>query len=153
MSEISIHRTHALGLAQARRIAERWADEARERLGMDCSVIRGEYSDTVEFGRSGVQGRLIVAADHFDLQARLGFLLGAFSARITREIEGNLDRLLGAGAAEAPTAPARSKAARSKPTAAAGPTSPARSTQPAKPAKPAARPPRRPARKAARGPT
>jgi putative polyhydroxyalkanoate system protein len=147
LSEIRIHRDHELGLAQARRIAERWADEARQRLGMDCSLIRGEYSDTVEFSRSGVQGRLVVAADHFDLQARLGFLLGAFSARITREIEGNLDRLLGAGTGVAAPAPARSKAARRKPTAAPGPT--ARST---KPAKPAATPPRRPARKAARGP-
>lgn len=147
MSEIRIHRAHALGLAQARRIAERWADEARERLGMDCSLIRGEYSDTVEFARSGVQGRLVVAADHFDLQARLGFLLGAFSQRITREIEGNLDRLLGAQADDS-----------AEPAPPAQPAQPARSTKqakqakPARPAKPAATPPRRPARKAARGP-
>jgi len=146
LSEIRIHRAHDLGLAQARRIADRWADEARERLGLDCSVIRGDYSDTVEFARSGVQGRLVVAADHFDLEARLGFLLGAFSQRITREIENNLDRLLGAAAAEAvpaaaadnAPAPARAKAAKSVKTA---------------PAKPLGRPPRRPARKAARGPT
>jgi putative polyhydroxyalkanoate system protein len=137
LSEIHIHRAHGLGLAQARRIAERWTDEARERLGLDCSVIRGEYSDTVEFGRSGVQGRLVVAADHFDLQARLGFLLGAFSQRIAREIEGNLDRLLGAPTGGAEPAP---------------PAKRTRSARPAKPAKPAATPPRRPARKAARGP-
>jgi putative polyhydroxyalkanoate system protein len=146
LSEIRIHRAHALGLAQARRIAERWADEARERLGMDCSLIRGEYSDTVEFGRSGVQGRLVVAADHFDLQARLGFLLGAFSQRITREIEGNLDRLLGAQAGGAEPAPSAQPARSTKPT------KPARPARPAKPAKPAATPPRRPARKAARRP-
>ena len=148
MTDIHIHRAHDLGLAQARQVAERWAEEARERLGMDCSLIRGEYSDTVEFARSGVQGRLVVAADHFDLQARLGFLLGAFSQRISREIENNLDRLLGAGggaaasAAERP-APAGAGRAGAKPARSAAAKS-------AKPARPAARPPRRRARKAAR---
>jgi putative polyhydroxyalkanoate system protein len=61
---------------------------------MECTVIEGETSDTVEFTRSGVNGRLIVAADHFDLDAKLGFLLGAFSGTIEREIEKNLDALL-----------------------------------------------------------
>jgi len=48
----------------------------------------------VEFTRAGVNGRLIVAADHFDLDATLGFLLGAFSRTIEGEIEKNLDELL-----------------------------------------------------------
>ena len=41
-----------------------------------------------------MNGRLIVAADHFDLDAKLGFLLGAFSKTIEGEIEKNLDDLL-----------------------------------------------------------
>jgi hypothetical protein len=57
-------------------------------------VIEGELSDTVEFTRAGVRGELIVAADHFDLHAKLGFLLGAFSRTIEREILANLDALL-----------------------------------------------------------
>jgi putative polyhydroxyalkanoate system protein len=61
---------------------------------MECTVVEGETSDTVEFTRSGVNGRLIVAADHFDLDAKLGFLLGAFSKTIEGEIEKNLDSLL-----------------------------------------------------------
>ena len=48
----------------------------------------------MEFTRTGVNGRLIVAPDHFDLDAKLGFLLGAFSKTIEREIEKNLDTLL-----------------------------------------------------------
>ena len=64
--------------------------------------IEGETSDTVEFTRSGVNGTLIVAADHFDLNAKLGFLLGAFSETIEGEIERNLDELLAAGAPEGP---------------------------------------------------
>jgi putative polyhydroxyalkanoate system protein len=65
---------------------------------MECTVIEGETSDTVEFTRAGVNGRLIVAADHFDLQAKLGFLLGAFSKTIEGEITKNLDALLAAPA-------------------------------------------------------
>jgi hypothetical protein len=62
-------------------------------------VLEGETSDTVEFTRSGVSGTLIVAPDHFDLHAKLGFLLGAFAKTIEAEIEKNLDDLLGAAAA------------------------------------------------------
>ena len=61
---------------------------------MECSVLEGETSDTVSFTRAGVNGELIVAADHFDLQAKLGFLLGAFSKTIEAEILKNLDTLL-----------------------------------------------------------
>lgn len=35
-----------------------------------------------------------MAPDHFDLDAKLGFLLGAFSKTIEHEIEKNLDTLL-----------------------------------------------------------
>ena len=72
MPDIRIHREHKLGLAEARKIAGEWACEVESRFGMACSTIQGETSDTVEFTRSGVKGRLIVAADHFDLDAKLG---------------------------------------------------------------------------------
>jgi putative polyhydroxyalkanoate system protein len=63
---------------------------------MSCTVVEGDFSDTVEFTRSGVNGTLVVAADHFELKARLGFLLGAFSQTIETEIQKNLDELLAA---------------------------------------------------------
>lgn len=94
MPDIHIHREHRLGLSKARKIAWRWAEEVEQQFGMSCSVLEGETSDTVEFTRSGVNGRLIVAADHFDLDAKLGFLLGAFSKTIEAQIEKNLDELL-----------------------------------------------------------
>jgi len=106
--DIRIHRDHKLGLAEARKIAWQWAEEVETRFDMACTVIEGEYSDTVEFKRSGVNGTLTVAADHFDLDAKLGFLLGAFSGTIEREILKNLDTLLAKSAAaprkKAPTA-------------------------------------------------
>ena len=94
MSEIRIHREHQLGLARARKVAWAWAEEVEQRFGMECGVLEGETSDTVEFTRSGVNGRLIVAGDHFDLEAKLGFLLGAFARTIETEILNKLDELL-----------------------------------------------------------
>ena len=94
MPDIKIHRDHSLGLAKARKIAWQWAEDVEKKFDMECTVIEGETSDTVEFTRSGVNGRLIVAADHFDLDAKLGFLLGAFSKTIEAEIQKNLDALL-----------------------------------------------------------
>lgn len=94
MPDIHIHREHALGLAKARKIAWQWAEEVEKKFDMECTVLEGETSDTVQFTRSGVKGELIVTPEHFDLTARLGFLLGAFSKTIEAEIEKNLDALL-----------------------------------------------------------
>ena len=94
MPDIRIHRKHKLGLAKAREIAWQWAEDVEEKFDMECTVIEGETRDTVEFKRLGVSGSLVVAADHFDLDAKLGFLLGAFSKTIENEIEHNLDALL-----------------------------------------------------------
>jgi len=94
MPDIHIHRDHTLGLAKARKVAWSWAEEVEAKFDMECTVIEGETSDTVEFTRSGVKGQLIVAADHFDLSARLGLLLGAFASKIQSEIERELDALL-----------------------------------------------------------
>ncbi len=106
MPDIRIHRKHSLGLAKARKIAWTWAEDVEKKFDMECTVLEGETSDTVEFKRSGVSGELIVAADHFDLNARLGMLLGAFAKTIEGEIERNLDGLLGkAGAAAKKAAP------------------------------------------------
>ena len=94
MSEIRIRREHELGLKTAREVAADWAEQCRTEFDMQCELLRGETSDTVEFRRSGVHGRLVVAADHFDLEARLGFLLGAFSKRIEAAIRDNLEQQL-----------------------------------------------------------
>ena len=111
MADIKIHRDHALGLAKARKLAWAWAEEVEKKFDMECTVIEGETSDTVEFSRSGCQGQLVVAADHFDLQAKLGFLLGAFSKTIEGEIEKNLDKLVGDASAARPSAKASIKPA------------------------------------------
>jgi putative polyhydroxyalkanoate system protein len=108
MPDIKIRRDHSLGLAKARKVAWQWAEEVEKKFDMQCTVVEGEFSDTVQFTRSGVNGRLIVAADHFDLDAKLGFLLGAFARTIEGEIQKNLDVLLAKSAAAAKT-PSRRK--------------------------------------------
>ena len=107
MADINIHREHTLGLAKARKVAWQWAEDVEQKFGMECTVLEGKTSDTVEFTRAGVNGELIVAADHFDLKARLGFLLGVFAKTIEGEILENLDDLLSKSAR-----PARKKAAK-----------------------------------------
>ena len=109
MPDIRIHRDHSLGLAKARKVAWQWAETAEQKFDMECTVIEGATSDTVEFTRSGVNGTLVVAADHFDLHAKLGFLLGAFSKTIETEIQQNLDQLLGDAAKAKPAAKAAKK--------------------------------------------
>jgi putative polyhydroxyalkanoate system protein len=94
MPDIKIHRKHRLGLTKARKIAWKWAEHVEQRFDMECTVLEGDAEDTVEFRRIGVNGTLTVAADRFDLHARLGLLLGAFSKTIEAEIERNLDALL-----------------------------------------------------------
>jgi putative polyhydroxyalkanoate system protein len=100
MADIHIHREHGLGLAKARKMAWQWAEAAEAKFAMECTVIEGKTSDVVEFTRAGVDGRLVVDADAFDLTARLGLLLGAFRTRIESEIEEYVDSLI-AGAKKA----------------------------------------------------
>lgn len=99
MPDIKIHREHTLGLAKARKIALKWAEDAEKKFEMECTILEGDDTDTVEFKRSGVNGQLLVAADRFELNAKLGFLLGAFAKTIEGEIEKNLDALLAGGKA------------------------------------------------------
>jgi putative polyhydroxyalkanoate system protein len=92
--DIHIHRDHKLGLAEARKLAFRWAEMAEEKLEMACTYEEGKTSDLVSFTRSGVNGELKVTRNSFELDARLGFLLGVFKERIETEIVSNLDELL-----------------------------------------------------------
>ena len=94
MPDIHITRKHALGLHAARQLAFRWAEEAEERLGMECVYEEGKTSDLVTFKRLGAHGELNVTKDGFDLHARLGVLLGVYRDRIETEIVKNLDELL-----------------------------------------------------------
>ncbi|MDP2016491.1 polyhydroxyalkanoic acid system family protein [Hydrogenophaga sp.] len=96
MADIHIERDHQLGMGGARKLAWRWAEQAENDFDMSCTYEEGDDCDEVQFTRSGVTGTLKVSADKFELDARLGFLLGAFKERIESEIVKNLDELLAA---------------------------------------------------------
>ena len=94
MADIHINRKHALGLAKARDIAFKWAEDVEYKLDMACTYEEGKTEDCVSFTRSGVNGMLLVTKDDFELKAKLGFLIGAFKDKIEAEINKNLDALL-----------------------------------------------------------
>ena len=94
MADIHIHRTHKLGMAQARKVAFSWAEHVEENLDMACTYEEGKHEDCVNFTRSGGNGTLMVTKDGFELRAKLGFLVGAFKDKIEAEIRKNLDTLL-----------------------------------------------------------
>ncbi|MEY4735900.1 MAG: hypothetical protein RL302_219 [Pseudomonadota bacterium] len=99
MADLHILREHALGLPAARKIAMQWAEQVESEFDMECTYEENKTSDVVTFVRSGVNGTLQVNKDRFELNAKLGFLLGAFKHRIEAEIVKNLDTLLAPKAA------------------------------------------------------
>ena len=96
MPDIRIERDHGLGLTRARQLARQWADEAERRLQVRCETEEGRSEDIVRFTRPGVNGRVRVTAERFELEATLGFLFVAFRVTIAREIESHLDGVLAA---------------------------------------------------------
>ncbi|MDB5892151.1 MAG: hypothetical protein JWP47_2982 [Polaromonas sp.] len=94
MADIHIERQHGMSLAQARKAAFQWAEQAEQKFDMECTYEEGADCDAVSFKRSGVTGTLTVDAKTFELQAKLGFLLGAFREKIEGEIVKNLDALI-----------------------------------------------------------
>lgn len=115
MADLKLHRDHTLGLARARKVALKWAEHVEETLDMECTIIEGDDEDVLEFTRSGVDGRMTVAADHFALEAKLGFLLKPFVGKIEAEVSRQLDEALAKEAAKAtkPGKPAAKPAAKS----------------------------------------
>ena len=136
MADIHIERDHGMSLAQARKTAFKWAEQAEEKFDMQCTyqegVAGGATADEVSFKRSGVTGTLTVTAVTFTLQAKLGFLLGAFKDKIEGEIVKNLDALIASGG----TSPKITKSVKAHPaTAVEAPSvAPAKKTATKKPA-------------------
>lgn len=109
MADLHIVREHTLGLAKARKVAFKWAEQAEAEFGMRCNYAEGTTGDEVDFSRSGVKGTLQVSKDRFELRAQLGFLVGAFKHTIEAEIVKNLDTLLAPKAETSAAKPARGR--------------------------------------------
>ena len=94
MADLELRRDHTLGLARARKVALKWAEEVEDKLDMECTIIEGDDEDVLEFKRSGVDGRMVIAASFFELEAKLGFLFKPFVGQIEAEVGKQLDEAL-----------------------------------------------------------
>ena len=96
MSEIHYKRMHQLSVKDAKKIAQKAADD----LGKEYDLRSEWEGDTLHFRRSGVDGHMHVTAHYIDLNVKLGFLLRPFKSAFERHIERNLDTLLAASPRE-----------------------------------------------------
>jgi putative polyhydroxyalkanoate system protein len=94
MADLNLRREHTLGLPRARKVALKWAEHVEKKLEMECTLIEGDDEDMLEFKRSGVDGRMIVAATFFELEARLGLMFRPFLGMIEAETRKQLDAAL-----------------------------------------------------------
>jgi putative polyhydroxyalkanoate system protein len=100
MSELKVIREHSLGFERARKVAAKWAELAEQRHETRLKHVQGETADTFEFKRSGVSGLVTVSERHFEITAKLGFLLQPFHAKIESEVIKQLDTALAREAAK-----------------------------------------------------
>ena len=107
MANLHMVREHTLGLAAARKIAQAWAQEVEDEFDMRCTFEAGRDGEIVRFERTGVTGTLQVTAQRFELDAKLGLLLGAFRGRIEAEITRHLEEKLAAGRSSSVSSPGK----------------------------------------------
>lgn len=103
MADIDLKREHDLGLAAARKAADRMAED----LGRKFKLVGSWTGNTLHFDRPGVAGTLALTDKHLHLSVKLGFLLKAMRGPIERAVHEELDALFAKKAA----APARKPAA------------------------------------------
>ncbi|WP_101924819.1 MULTISPECIES: polyhydroxyalkanoic acid system family protein [Luteimonas] len=82
MAGIDITHPHALPKAQARTAVEAVAQKLSERFDMQYDWA----GDTLNFKRSGVDGKIALLPDSLHVTAKLGFLLAAMKGPIEAEI-------------------------------------------------------------------
>jgi putative polyhydroxyalkanoate system protein len=83
MPSIDIRHAHSLPHAKARKAVQEVADKLAERFGFDYDWD----GDTLNFTRSGVDGKIDLAPKSLRVTANLGFLMSAFKGPIESEIK------------------------------------------------------------------
>lgn len=82
MAGIDIRHKHSLPMDKARKAVEQVAKKLAERF----DVTYGWDGDTLNFARSGVDGRIALEPKALHVTAKLGFLLSALQGPIEAEI-------------------------------------------------------------------
>ncbi len=103
MADISLNRTHQLGLKGAKAAADKMSVKLNEKFDLVCTW----NGDTLHFQRSGVNGKMIVTETHMQLEVTLGFLLKAMKGPIEKSVVENLDNALAAAKPATGKAPAK----------------------------------------------
>lgn len=94
MPLIHIEHPHTLGWPRARQTALDWGAQAQEQWGLRCRQEEKNATELlVHFEHPGVHGTLQATATQFVLHATLGFVLGAFQAKIQAAIQEQLNAL------------------------------------------------------------
>ena len=118
MADISLKRTHALGLEGAHAAASKMVDRRGEKFD-----LKGSWSgNTLNFARPGVTGKLEVSAHDMKLEVSLGFMLKMMKGPIEQSVHEQLEKVLKDGAVKrAPKAAAKPDTKSSKAPAAKKP--------------------------------
>lgn len=82
MASIDIHHPHSLSADKARKAVEQVARKLAERFDVEYEWA----GDTLNFARSGVDGRIALEPSQLHVTASLGFLLSAMKGPIEAEI-------------------------------------------------------------------
>lgn len=91
MPDISLKQTHKLGLAKAKKAAQKVADDLQREYG-----LHSEWDgNTLNFKRTGVSGTMQVSKTEIQIDIKLGLLLGAFRDQIEQNVAGSLNKLVG----------------------------------------------------------
>ena len=91
MADLHIVSEHILGMTAARQLALNWAEEMETEFRMRCTYQEGSLQDVVTFEGTGAKGTLQVNGTSFELDVKLGFMLGNFKDKIEAVIRKKLD--------------------------------------------------------------
>lgn len=97
MADISLKRSHTLGLKGAHAAASKMVDKLGEKFD-----LKGIWNgNTLTFARPGVTGVLVVSDHDMKLDVTLGFLLKMMKGPIEQSVHEQLDKALKEGSAKA----------------------------------------------------
>ncbi|MEP6634204.1 MAG: polyhydroxyalkanoic acid system family protein [Luteimonas sp.] len=91
MPGIDIRHDHSLSMPKARKAVDEVAKKLAERFGVESSWD----GDTLNFMRSGIDGKIALKSEQVRVTAQLGFLLSALKGTIETEIKRVLDERFG----------------------------------------------------------
>lgn len=91
MSEIKIERTHALGVAEARKRVDTLEPKLKEKYG----VALAWNGNTANVKGTGVSGTLAVDEGKVSVNLKLGLMLRPLAGKIREGLEKQVDKALG----------------------------------------------------------